>query len=70
MLTERIPMNIADKLQEIADRISALANTLTVVQEELAKAITAIREQVHAQSPEHGSTGAVKTNNPSTPKQP
>ena len=39
-------MNPADKLQEIADKISALATALNVIQEELTKAIASIREQL------------------------
>jgi hypothetical protein len=44
-------MNPADKLQEIADKISALANAITVIQEELAKAIASIREQLSQNPP-------------------
>jgi hypothetical protein len=44
-------MNPADKLQEIADKISALANTIQVIQEELAKAIASIREQLSQNPP-------------------
>ena len=43
-------MNPADKLQELADKISALANALNVIQKEFAEAIAAIREQL-AQNP-------------------
>lgn len=43
-------MNPADKLQEIADKISELANALTIIQEEFAEAIVEIREKL-AQTP-------------------
>ena len=39
-------MNPADKLQEIADKISALAKALNIIQEELTQAIASIRAQL------------------------